>query len=78
MAQDYKILGQRQVMNINPAGTGFVNDWDITYEVTSGPAKGTVATVTVSSMDHTADYVDQAIREKLDALHNISSLGQSD
>lgn len=77
MAQDYKVLGQKPVMNINPAGTGFTNDWDITYQVMSGPAKGSVATVTVSNADHDAEHVDLAIREKIANLHEIANLGTS-
>jgi hypothetical protein len=77
MAQDYKILGQKPVTNINPAGTGFSNDWEVTYQVTSGAAKGTVATVTIPQADHNAEYVDSAIREKLSDLHGIAELGSS-
>lgn len=77
MAQDYKILGQRQVMNINPMGTGFTNDWEVTYQVTDGPAKGTTSTVTIPSSDHNADYVDGAIREQMSNLHGVASLGNS-
>lgn len=77
MAQDYRVLGQKPEMNINPAGTGFTNDWAITYQVTDGPAKGTVGTVTVPQSDHNADYVDAAIREQMANLHGVASLGQS-
>jgi len=77
MASDYQVLGQKPVMNINPAGTGFANDWEITYKVTSGPARGSVSTVTVPESDHNADYVDAAIREQMDRLHGIAGLGQS-
>lgn len=78
MAQEYRVLGQRQVMNINPAGTGFSHDWEVTYTVTSGPAKGSTATVTIPSADHNADYIDGAIREQMGNLHEVASLGSSD
>lgn len=78
MAQDYKVLGQKQVMNLNPAGTGFSNDWEITYQVTDGPSKNTVSTVTVQASDHNDTYVDRAIREQIDRLHGVASLGYSD
>jgi hypothetical protein len=77
MAQDYKVIGQKQEMNINPAGTGFTQDWVITYEVTSGAAKGSVATITVPASDHNTEYIDTAIRDKLSDLHGIASLGMS-
>lgn len=77
MAQDYKVLGQRQTMNINPMGTGFTNDWEITYQVTDGPAKGAVSTVTVPATDHNPTYVDGAIREQMNNLHGVAGLGSS-
>lgn len=78
MAQDYKVLGQRPVMNLDPAGHGFTNDWEVTYRVTDGPAKGATATVTIPSGDHNATYVDQAIREQMGNLHDVASLGYSE
>lgn len=78
MAQDYRVVGQRPVMNLNPSGTGFQNDWEITYTVTSGPAKGATATVSVPAADHNAEYVDGAIREQMSNLHGIASLGSTD
>ena len=78
MAQEYRIVGQRQVMNLNPAGTGFTNDWEITYQVTDGAARGTTSTITVPASDHNAGYVDGAIREQMSHLHNIAALGKSD
>lgn len=78
MAQDYRVVNQRQVMNLNPAGTGFSNDWEVTYTVTSGPAKGATSTVTIPQSDHNADYVDAAIREQMSNLHGVASLGSSD
>lgn len=77
MAQEYKVLGQRQVMNINPSGTGFTNDWEVTYTVTSGPARGVTSTVTIPASDHNAEYVDDAIREQMSNLHGVASLGSS-
>lgn len=76
MARDYKVIGQRQTMNINPAGTGFTNDWDVTYTVTDGPAKGMTATVSIPASDHNPDYVDGAIREQMANMHGVASLGE--
>jgi len=77
MAKDYTVMGQRQVTNINPMGTGFSHDWEVTYKVTSGPAKGSTSTVTIPQEDHNADYVDGAIREQMSNLHGVASLGES-
>lgn len=77
MASNYKILSQSQTVQINPAGTGFEDVWDITYQVTSGPAKGTVATATVSADDHNADSVQAAIESKISDLEGVANLGTS-
>lgn len=76
MADTYKVLSQRQSVTINPAGNNFVDVWEVTYEVTSGPSKGTVASVEVPDRDHNAKYVDNAIREKIADLTAIHSLGK--
>jgi hypothetical protein len=74
MADNYTILTQKQNVQINPAGTGFQDVWDITYRVTDGPSKGTTGTVSVPEEDHNADYVKNAIEEKISSLDQISSL----
>lgn len=74
MADNYTITSQKQNVQINPAGTGFEDVWDITYKVTSGPSKGTTATVSVPEEDHNAQYVAKAIMAKiadLDAIHAL-------
>lgn len=75
MASNYTILSQSQSVQINPAGTGFEDVWDVTYKVTSGPAKGTVATATVSAEDHTASAVKDAIESKISDLEDVANLG---
>lgn len=77
MADLYKILSQKQDTEINAQQTGFENVWHVTYKVTSGLAKGTVATVTVPDEDHNAKYVDDAIKTKIAALHGIHGLGSA-
>ncbi len=74
MADNYIILNQRPDVTISPAGLGFQDVWHITYEVTDGPSKGTVATVTVSQADHTAPKVKAAIEDRLKHLDEIASL----
>lgn len=74
MADNYTILGQKPNVAINPAGIGFQEVWEITYRVTSGPSKGTVATVTVPDSDHNAKYVKQAIEDKIKHLDDVAAL----
>lgn len=77
MADTYSILSQSPGTEPNPAGTGFMDVWNITYKVTSGPAKGTTATLQVPEEDHNAAYVDQAIQDKIQTLGDIAGLGGS-
>ena len=74
MADSYTVLSQKQNTTINPAGSGFIDVWDISYRVTSGPSKGTMGTVSVPEEDHNADYVKKAIEEKIAALDAIAGL----
>lgn len=75
MASPYKILSQKQNVQINPQGTGFQNVWEVSYQVTDGPSKGTTGTVSVPEDDHNAAYVQKAIEDKISSLDAISSLG---
>lgn len=74
MADNYTITSQKQDVRINPAGTGFENVWEVTYKVTSGPSRGTSATVTVPEEDHNAGYVKKAIEDKIAALDEVANL----
>lgn len=74
MAENYQVLSQKQNVQISPAGLGFTDVWDITYQVTAGPSKGTVATVTVPEAEHNADYVKKTIEDKIAALDAVHSL----
>lgn len=73
----YEITSQAPTTELDASGRGFVNVWEISYKVTSGPARGTIGRITVQNSDHNAAYVDRTIREKISALHEIASLGGS-
>lgn len=72
MADNYNILSQKQNVQINPSGTGFEDVWEITYKVTAGPSKGTVATLTVPEEDHNPKYITTAIMAKIATLDQIA------
>jgi hypothetical protein len=74
MADNYQITGQTQKININPAGTGFQDVWEVTYKVTSGPSKGVQGMVTVPEEEHDAQHVKAAIESKISDLDEIASL----
>jgi len=74
MADNYQVLSQKQNIEINPSGTGFMNVWEITYKVTDGPSRGVTATVSVPDEDHNAQYVNAAIMDKIKSLDEVHSL----
>lgn len=74
MADIYQILNQKQTSTFNAAGNGFDDVWQITYKVTDGAGKGTVATVEVPENDHNASYIDTAIRAKIATVNEIAAL----
>ncbi len=71
----YTVTAQTQSTEINPAGNGFHNVWNITYKVTDGPARGSHGTVTVTEDEHNTAHVKAAIESKIKALSDIASLG---
>lgn len=75
MADSYTITSQAPDMELNNAGTGFINGWKITYKVTSGPANGTIGSVFVSDDDHNAASVKSQIEAKIKDLGEIATLG---
>jgi hypothetical protein len=76
MADTYRITYQTEEPDLDKTGRRFVNVWHVSYEVTSGPARGTIGTIKVQNEDHTPEYIDMAIRAKIAALHGIASLGE--
>ena len=76
MDYGYAVTSQSQSTEISPAGNGFINVWNITYKVTSGPATGTLGTVQVPEDQHNATDVKAAIEAKIGALSDIASLGK--
>lgn len=74
MADNYTVLTQKQSTVINPTGNGFLNVWEITYKVTSGPSRGTTALVEVPEDEHDAVHVKQAIEDKIAQLDAVAGL----
>lgn len=75
MSADYSVTSQEENTVIAPSGKGFMKVWDVSFRVTSGPARGAVGTVSVPDEDHNAEYVKQAIEDKVASLHSVASLG---
>ena len=74
MAETFTITSQAPDIELNDAGTGFINGWKITYKVTSGAAQGTTGTLFVSEDNHNAADVGSMIAAKLEQLDAIAKL----
>lgn len=77
MDVEWRIIpqGQRLTTELSPAGGGFHDVWEVTYEVTSGPAKGTFGTVKIPAESYSAEAVKEAIEAVVGHLHNVAELG---
>lgn len=74
MADNFQIMYQKQGTQINQQGNGFDDVWNITYRVTAGPSKGTVATISVPDEDHNGAFVASAINDKIQSLDDVAGL----
>ena len=76
MADNYTVTAQTPDIEMNDAGSGFVNGWKISYKVTSGAATGATGTLFVSNDNHNAEYVGREIAAKVSDLAEIAQLGK--
>ena len=76
MAETWRVIpqGQRLSTELSPSGAGFQDVWEVTYEITEGPAKGTVGMVKVPADIYTAEAVQEAIEAAVGHLHEVAGL----
>lgn len=76
MAETWVIVpqGQRLSTELSPAGTGFQDVWEVTYQVTSGPAKGTVGQVKIPADVYSAEAVQEAVDAAVEHLDAVAGL----
>jgi len=74
MADNWKVLSQKQGTEINRQGNGFEDVWTIQYQVTDGPSKGTIGILSVPEEDHNAAFISDAIKDKVVALDEVAAL----
>lgn len=76
MADTWTIVpqGQRLSTELSPAGTGFRDVWEVTYEVTSGPAVGTHGTVRIPADLYNAETVTEAVDAAVASLNDVAGL----
>jgi hypothetical protein len=66
--------GQRLSTELSPSGAGFRDVWEVTYEITTGPAMGTLGLVKVPAETYSAEAVKEAIDNAVEHLHNVAGL----
>lgn len=66
--------GQRLTSQLTSAGNGFIDVWEVPYQVDNGPAAGTVGTVRVPASQYNADVVKAAIDAQVIHVHKVASL----
>jgi hypothetical protein len=74
MAEDWRVVSQRQTEQLNPSGSGFETVVEVTYSVTSGPARGTSGKVVVPQSQYNAATVQEMIQAAVDAHHEVAAL----
>lgn len=76
MADMWTILpqGQRQSTQLAPTGVGFTDVWEITFQVVSGPASGTIGTVRIPVDLYTPDNVRDTINDAVAKLDAVAGL----
>lgn len=76
MADTWHIVsnGQRQITQLAPNGTGFVDVVEITYQIDSGPATGNTFTARIPAALYNADYVAKTIQGQVDLHNSIAGL----
>lgn len=71
MAKDYKVGNPTLETNISDIGTGFTKSWKVPYQITDGPAKGTVGHVSIPADQYDADTVHSAISQAVKVHHEV-------
>jgi hypothetical protein len=66
--------GQRLTSQLTNAGNGFRDVWEVTYEVTSGPAMGTTGLVRIPVAQYSPSVVKAAIDAQVSSLHDVAGL----
>lgn len=70
----WKVTGQRLTSQLTNAGNGFQDVWEVTYQITSGPAMGHVGQVNVPAAQYSPEVVKAAITAQAATLHAVAGL----
>ncbi len=66
--------GQVLTTDIAPSGTGFIDIWEVTYMIDSGPARGSTGKVRIPADVATPGLVRDTIAEQVSHMHGVASL----
>jgi hypothetical protein len=66
--------GQRLTTEISPAGNGFQDVWEVTYQIDTGPAAGTQGLIRVPAGQYNAETVKATVNRQVKHQHDIASL----
>lgn len=66
--------GQRLTQQISPTGNGFVDIWEVSYMIDSGPAAGNEGTVRIPASQFNAETVKATINAIVTHQHAVASL----
>lgn len=66
--------GQRLTTQLTNTGTGFTDVWEVTYQIDSGPAAGSTATVRVPANQYSPEVVEATIGAQVMKLHGVAGL----
>jgi len=74
MADMWRVLSQNLQTELSPTGQGFTPVWQVRYEVTQGPAKGTTGQVSIPASQYNADEVKKSIDAAVYHLDAVAGL----
>lgn len=66
--------GIRQSTKLASHGTGFLDVWEVPYEITSGPARGVAGVVNVPASMYNAENVARIVQAAVDAHTEVAAL----
>ena len=66
--------GQRLTTQLSQSGNGFIDVWEVSYMIDSGPAAGTEGLVRVPAAQYNSETVKAAINQLVAHQHNIAAL----
>lgn len=66
--------GQSKRTELAPTGNTFRDVWEITYEITAGPAAGVSGTVRIPVAQYTVDTVRDTIQAEVERITAVAEL----